>query len=237
MGVHRRSIVGALVGCVTLSLSGCLSTEAITDRVKAEATDRAGDELGERVGIDIEIPDDPPETNDDEWRLYEFGAGEHYEYRVESEEDGAGVFLWTVEDAGDDRLTVETELTYEEGEEFARTVTGTEDEIFSQLMTTPAAIFIGSGLHSPHVAANEGVYVGYEWRFGTEEGSLRYAVEDTASYVGTECYVAVTEINDTVVHESCLAPELAFPAYVAYYDDETGETLLEMELVEYSGSE
>lgn len=229
--------MAAAVGCVTLSVSGCLSTEAIADRAKDEATDRASDELGERVGVDIEIPDDPPETNDDEWRMYEFEAGEYYEYRVESEEDGTGVFRWTVEDAGEDRLTVETELTYEEGEEFVQTVTGTEDEIFSQLMTTPAAIFIGSGLHSPHVVANEGVYVGYEWRFATEEGSLRYAVEETDSYVGRECYVAVTEINETVVHESCLASELAFPAYVAYYDGETGETLLEMELVEYSGSE
>ncbi|WP_239643396.1 hypothetical protein [Natronococcus jeotgali] len=168
--------MGALVGCVTLSLSGCLSTEAVTDRVQDEAMDRASDELGERVGIGIEIPDDPPETNDDEWRLYEFTADEYYEYRVESEEDGSGIFLWSVKDAGEYRLTVETELTFEEGDEFAKTVTGTEDEIFSELMRTPAVVFIGSGLHSPHVAANEGVYVGYEWRFATEEGSLRYAV-------------------------------------------------------------
>ncbi|TYL37308.1 hypothetical protein CV102_16915 [Natronococcus pandeyae] len=235
MRVQRRSVVVAVGGLA--ALSGCLSTDAITDRVREEATDRAGDELSDRTDVDIEIPDDPPETDDDEWRLYEFTAGEYYEYRIESDEDGDGVFLWTVEDAGDGRLTVETELAFEDGEEFARTVTGTEDEVFSELMATPAAIFIGSGLHSPHVEANEGVYVGYEWRFATEEGSLRYAVEDTASYVGRECYVAVTEIDDTVVHESCLAPELAFPAYVAYYDEETGDVLLEMELVEYRADE
>ncbi|WP_394742798.1 hypothetical protein [Natronococcus roseus] len=228
MGVRRRSFV-AIAGLT--ALSGCLSVDDITNRARSEAGDRAGDELQDRTGIDVETPEEPPET-DEEWRLYEFEPGERYEYRIDTEEDGPGTFSWIVEDAGEDRLVVDTELAFESGDEFARTVTGTQDEVFSELLATPAAIFIGSGLHSPYVVADEGVYVGYEWRVATDEGSFRYAVDDTASYVGRECYVATTEVDGAVVHESCLSPELAFPAFVAYYD-ESGEQLLEMELLEY----
>lgn len=228
MGVSRRSFV-AVAGLT--ALSGCLSVDDITSRARSEAGDRAGDELRDRTGIDLETPEEPP-ASDEEWRLYEFEPGERYEYRIDTKADGPGTFSWTVEDAGEDRLVVDTELAFESGDEFARTVTGTPDEVFSELMATPAAIFIGSGLHSPYVTATEGVYEGYEWRFATDEGSFRYAVEDTDSYVGTDCYVATTEIDGAVVHESCLSPELAFPAFVAYYD-ESGEQLLEMELLEY----
>ncbi|MDG5820672.1 hypothetical protein [Natronococcus sp. A-GB7] len=228
MGVRRRSFV-AVAGLT--ALSGCLSVDDITDRARSEASDRASDEFRDRTGIDVETPEEPPET-DEEWRLYEFEPGERYEYRLDSQEDGPGTFSWIVEDAGEDRLTVDTELAFESGDEFARTVTGTQDEVFSELMTTPAAIFIGSGLHSPYVVADEGVYVGYEWRVATDEGSFRYAVDDTASYVGRECYVTTTEIDGAVVHESCLSPDLAFPAFVAYHD-ESGAQLLEMELLEY----
>ncbi|NKE35257.1 hypothetical protein GWG54_05405 [Natronococcus sp. JC468] len=228
MGVRRRSFV-AVAGLT--ALSGCLSVDDITSRARGEVSDRAGDELRDRTGFDVETPEEPPET-DEEWRLYEFEPGERYEYRIDTEEDGPGTFSWTIKDAGEDRLVVDTELTFESGDKFARTATGTQDEVFSELMATPSAIFIGSGLHSPYVTANEGVYVGHEWRVATDEGSFRYAVEDTDSYVGTDCYVTVTEIDGAVVHESCLSPDLAFPAFVVYYD-ESGEQLLEMELLEY----
>jgi hypothetical protein len=234
MAPCRRAFVAAAAGVGLVALSGCLSD--VTDRARGEATDRARGEVENRTGFDIQIPDDPPDADDERWRLYEFRAGERYEYRVETAEDGPGTFRWHVEDAGDDRLTIETDLTFENGETFARTVTGTEDEVVSELLATPAAIFVGSGLHSPHVGANEGVYVGYEWRFATSEGSIRYAVDETDSYLGIDCYVAVTEIDDMRVHESCLSPDLAFPAAVAYYDDD-GTPLLEMELVEYDAGE
>jgi hypothetical protein len=230
--------VGALAGCVGLDevAEGVgldpEQVESIADL--ADEASSSGDEgaaaasEGEGEGETLEDGE-----SEEDWRLYEFEAGERYEYRVHTAEDGPGSFLWSVEEVDDDLLTVETSMEFENGEGFSQTVTGTEDDVFSELMVTPAAVFLWSGLYSPHVGAyEEEAHVGYEWSYSTSEGSIRYAVEGVESYVGTECYVAVTEVDDQVVHESCLSPELAFPAYVAYYE-ETGEVAFEMELIEY----
>jgi hypothetical protein len=127
MGVGRRSLV-AFAG--PIALSGCLNTVVITDGVRDEAIDRTGSKVEDQTGFGVEVFDDPLAADDQEWYLYEF--------RVENEEDGPGVF-----------------------------------------------------------------------------------------------HRSVTEIDETIVHESCLTSELAFPSFVAYHDDETGETPLEMELIEH----
>ena len=237
MGVNRRALVATVTA---VAVGGCVGTDHVEDRIRDGVSERLGDEAEEVTGIDVEettFPDEPPgdaPTADEEWRLYEFEPDEHYEYRVHSREDGPGSFHWTVREADGDRLTVESSLAFDGGEEFSRTVTGTEEEVFSELMATPAAVFVGAGLHSPYVTTHDGgVYEGYEWSVVSSEGSLRFAVDGTERYLGVECYVTVTEVDGEVVHESCLSPDLAFPAYVAYYDEETGESLFEMELTEY----
>jgi len=235
--VNRRAYVATVAA---VAVGGCVGTDQVEDRVRDEVSERLGDEAEELSGIDVEettLPDEPPEdapTADEEWRLYEFEADEHYEYRVHSREDGPGSFHWTVSEVDGDRLTVEASLAFEDGEEFSRTVTGTDEEVFSELMATPAAVFVAAGLHSPYVTTHEGgVYEGYEWSVVTSEGSLRFAVDGTDRYLGIECYRTVTEVDGEVVHESCLSPDLAFPAAVVYRDEETGEVALEMELIEY----
>ncbi|WP_331234919.1 hypothetical protein [Natronorarus salvus] len=229
--------VGMLAGCVGLDevADGVgldpEQVESIADLADAESPP-GGD--GSAAASEGDPPEDAPDGgSEEEWRLYEFEAGERYEYRVHTAEDGPGTFLWSVEEVDGELLTVETSMEFENGEGFSQTVTGTEDDVFSDLMVTPAAVFLWSGLYSPHVGAYEDeAYVGYEWSYSTSEGSFRYAVDGTETYVGTECYVAVTEVDEQVVHESCLSPDLAFPAYVAYYE-ETGEVAFEMELVGY----
>jgi hypothetical protein len=222
------------------------STNEAEGTDEAEATD---DSAGETTSDDTtettdgaDTPDEPQgsdssaesPSDDDEWRLYDFRSDEYYEYRIYSEEDGPGVFIWDVQSATDDRVTVETIVEFESGDRYSSTVTGTEDEVFGELLFTPAGTLIWSGLYSPHLwMYDDDIYVGYEWSYSSPEGSFRYAVTDTDSYAGQNCYVTVSEVDDQVVHQSCVSPDLAFPAQVAYYDEETGEPVFELELIEY----
>ncbi|WP_254528185.1 hypothetical protein [Natrinema gelatinilyticum] len=165
------------------------------------------------------------------WKPFEFARPVTYTYEVYSPDDGEGTLVWDVTDVTDAGATVSVRYDTTETQ-FETTVTGTKEDLQSQLIMTPAGPFVIATVFSPTMAQYEGrtLRVGNEWSYSSSDGSMRFEVTEQRSYAGVDCYVSVTEIDGNTVHEGCFSPELEMAPYTAYYD-ENGRRTYEMSLV------
>lgn len=209
----RRRLLRAIGVASVGSLSGCLG-DAATDGLGADGGD--GTDSG---------------NSDATWQPFEFDRPVTYTYEIYSSDDGAGTLVWDVTDVTDDGATVS--LRYDTTETaFETTVTGTKEELQSQLILTPAGAFILATLFSPTMGYYEGqpLSVGNEWSYSTPDGSMRFAITEERTYAGVDCYASATDVDGTTVHEGCFSPELELAPYAVYYDDD-GARSVEMTLV------
>ncbi|QLG50428.1 hypothetical protein [Natrinema halophilum] len=165
------------------------------------------------------------------WKPFEFDRPVTYTYDVYSPDDGAGTLVWDVTDVTDDGATVTVRYDTTETQ-FETTVTGTKDDLQSELLMTPAGPFIVTTIFSPTMAQYEGrsLTVGNEWSYSSSDGSMRFEVTERQSYAGVDCFASVTEIDGQTVHEGCFSPELELAPHTAYYDED-GDRTYEMTLV------
>jgi hypothetical protein len=165
---------------------------------------------------------------------YQFVPGT-YVYDVVTPEGEAGRLVWTVADVGDDRVTVEASLETPSGA-FETRVTGEREEAYGSFYATPLGPFVALGIASPVAAgfAEGDLSVGDRWSASGPDGSVVYRVERLDSFAGLDCAVVEYVVNDVVVYESCVAPEDAMTRHLVVRDGETGETVVEMTLVDHS---
>ncbi|WP_246998913.1 hypothetical protein [Halosolutus gelatinilyticus] len=210
-------------------LAGCLDGETADDgdADSGDGTDEDGNDSDSRSG-DGDGTDDPIEAT---WEPFEFDRPVAYTFDTYSADDGPGTLVWDVTGVTDDGATVT--LSYETAEtQFETTVTGTKDDLQSQLLLTPAGPFVLSTLFSPTMGYYEGRHlsVGEEWSYSSPDGSMRFELTERRAYAGVDCYASVTEVDEALVHEGCFSPALELAPYTVYYD-ENGDRAFEMTLV------
>ena len=190
------------------------------------------DELDE----DTDDPDDPDDLDDEfdreVWEPMEFAFEARYEWDLFIDgEDGS--LVWDVVNIEGDQITVETEYVLGDME-FEQTMTGTQQELESDLMMTPAGTAFVWTAFSPMWGGfvGEQFTVGNQWSYTTPEGSISYEVADmdTTNYP-VDCYVVEMHEDDQLLHEGCISPDHGMAVYTAWYDD--GNLEVEIELISF----
>lgn len=222
--VSSRRLIVTLCIAVLVVLAGCSSATDVMSGADDDESEASTSEAGST-----------DELTEGEWQPFEFDRPATYTFDVYMEDEGAGTLVWDVTDVTDDGATVSVD--YDVGEtSYESTVTGSQSDIQGQLMVTPAGPFLLLSVFSPTMTYYESqtLTVGNEWSVSSPEGSMRTAVIGTDSYGGIECYASEMAVDGEIVHESCLSPDLGLAPYTAYFED--GETVVSMELVDFSAS-
>ncbi|UTF53475.1 hypothetical protein [Natronosalvus rutilus] len=230
-GLSRRRLLRTAGVTAALVLGGCLDDVPIGDVEADEDGDDGGDSDGTDSGTDSSDRSQTGDPGDASWNPFEFDRPITYTYETYSADEGAGTLVWDVTDVTDEEATVT--LEYETAEtQFETTVSGTKEDLQSDLILTPAGTFVLATLFSPTMGYYEGrtLSVGDEWSYSSPDGSMRFAIIERRTYAGVECYASVTEVDGRTVHEGCFAPDLGLAPYTVYYD-ENGERSFELALV------
>jgi hypothetical protein len=218
-----------LLVAVSLLVAGCagaaptLPDADVPDVAAATDPDAAG-------------PSDGPATDDGldgSYDPYRFVPGT-YTYDVVTPEGETGTLVWTVADVGDDRVTVAASLATP-SQSFETRVTGEREEAYGSFYATPLGPFVALGIAAPVTAgfAQGDLTVGDRWSASGPEGSVVYRVERLGSFAGLDCAVVEYVVDGVVVYESCVAPDDAMTRHLVVRDGETGETVVEMTLVDH----
>lgn len=167
--------------------------------------------------------------------FFQFDQPARYVYDVNFDGD-TGQVVWDVKSVEGNKITVY--VSYDVGgDTYESTITGTKENIQGQLLYTPAGTFMMLGMFSPMFGYYDGkeLYVGKTWSYTAPDGSgsMSFEVTGTKTYAGVECYDSQLKINQSVIQEACFSPDLGLAAYTAWYDEDTGDTSMRMELVEY----
>ena len=233
--MHRP--IAAIALTVVIVLAGCGGFgggPADTPTTTQESTPgpTIGDGPGD--GSDAGAGDDDVDTSDT-FEVLAFDRPGTFVFDVYLQDEGEGEVVWDVQQVQGEQLTVR--VVYDVGETtYESTVTGTRDDIQSQLLATPAGSFMLLSIFSPSLAyyEDEQLTVGDGWSITTNEGSMSVAVVSRDTVAGVECYRSEMRVNDQLVYEHCLSTDLGLAPYVAFYDEQTGEQVVRMELVEYT---
>lgn len=188
-----------------------------------DAGDGSGDASGGTDGLD------PGEMN-----FFEFDRPGRYVFDVEMAGEGSGQVTWDIQSVDGDQLTVYVKYAVG-GQSYESTVSGTKSDIQGQLIMSPAGSFAMLGIFSPMFGYYDGqqLAVGEQWSYSTDQGSMSFAITGTDNYAGVDCYTSEIRLNDSVMHEACFSPDLGLAAYTAWYEEDTGNVEMRMELVEF----
>jgi hypothetical protein len=238
------ALLVALAGCATVtdldgSDGGADDDDPDADDPGADDGDGddaggAGDGAGD--GDDDFGPGDGDETPPSgTWEPFAFDRPGKYTFDVYSEEDGAGTLVYDVREIDDDTVTVA--IDYETADSsYEQTITAAEDEVWGQLLFTPAGPLLFSTIYTPGLMfAGEELEVGDGWSYSDSSGSSSVRITGTTTVGGLACYTTEMKSDDTTVHESCLAPGHGVAPYSAYYDDD-GTVTSRIELVSYEAN-
>ena len=239
--------VTILVTALLVVVAGCTGAgpaaggdgEATTTETTTATTTAAdatgGGDSGEADERDGGTDDDGDASGDEGayWAPFEFDRPATYTYDIYVADEGEGTLVWDVQEVTGEEVTVRVEYELG-GESFESTTTGDRETVRSQLLMTPAGPFVLTTLLAPTMAFYEGeeLAVGNRWAYASDEGSLSFEVTGTDTVAGVDCYTTEMRQNETVVHESCIAPDLGLAPRVAYYDEDGSEEF-EVVLVEY----
>lgn len=175
-------------------------------------------------------------TGSGEIDFFEFDSPGTYVFDVEMDGD-TGEVTWDIQSIDGETLTVYVDYAVGEAD-FETTITGTREDIQGQLLFTPAGSFMMLAVFSPMYGYYDGeeMYVGKEWSFTAPDGSgsMSFEITETRTYAGVSCFASELRINDTTVQEACFSPDLGLAAYTAWYEEDTGDVEMRMELIEYS---
>lgn len=228
----RRTALLAVLTCIAVVLAGCggTATDVGSNATPAETTQAAdgGSPADDSGGGDESSAD----GSGDAWDAFRFDHPATYTFETYMEEQGEGVLVWDVTAVSGEEVTVD--LHYEAGETTVdTTVSGTKDDVQSQLILTPGGQFFLIALFSPTFAYYEDrtLRVGEGWSYSTPDGSASFEITGKDTYADVECYVSEMRVDGEVVHEGCFAPDLGLAASSTYY--ESGEAVASMELTRY----
>lgn len=245
----QRRAISVLVVCLTVVLAGCTGFGGLggsdgqvttTDHSDSDAGQSGGDDADARsqdgASDDTDTDDSDGSSDaigDGTYGLFEFERPGVYTYDIATAEEGEGQLVVDVQQVSGDQATVK--VNYELGEQsFETTTSGSKDQIRRQLFTTPAGAFlIATVMPTAGYYADRELKVGDGWSYSGEDGSASFEVTGTETYGGVECYASEMRHNDTVIHEACVSPDHGITPYVVYYDEESGEPTISMELVSY----
>lgn len=226
---NRSPLVAVLV-CVVVVLTGCggTATDSGSNATPgAETTQPAsgGDSEAGSSG-------DGGSDSTDAWDAFQFDRPAKYTFDTYMEDQGEGVLIWDVTAVSGDEVTVD--LHYEAGETTVdTTVSGTKDDVQSQLILTPGGQFFLIALFSPtfNYYEDRTLSVGEGWSYTTADGSASFEITGQDTYGNVECYVSEMQVDGELIHEGCFAPDLGLAAHSTYY--ESGEVTASMELTGY----
>ncbi|WP_154019004.1 hypothetical protein [Halococcus agarilyticus] len=145
-----------------------------------------------------------------------------------------GQMDWTVATASDGKRTVT--FHYERGAEaFDTTLTGTQESIETELITTPARPFLSIVLFpSVQLLIGDGEpRVGDRHTFPVagREGTLE--ITGTGTHLGIEGYTSVWKVDGERRYEDCVALDLGLVLSATYYSSGDTAAFLQAELVKY----
>lgn len=220
---NRRRILLSGTSLALAPFAGCLGDD---DESADDADDSDGDD-----SLDDDA-DDSDTFERDVWEPMAFVFEARYEWELFIDGDD-GTLVWDVVDIEADQITVETEYVLGDVE-FEQTMTGTQQEIQSNLMMSPAGIAFVFTAFSPMWGGftGEEFTVGDSWSYSTAEGSFSYEVTDidTTNYP-VDCYEVQMHEDDLLVHEGCISPDHGMAVYTAWYEE--GDLEIEIELVSF----
>jgi hypothetical protein len=167
---------------------------------------------------------------------YQFVSGT-YTYEVLTPEGETGTLVWRVADVTDEQVTIEASLETP-AQSFETRVTDDREAAYGSMYGTPLGPFVALGIASPVAVAfaeaeEDGLRVGDQWTATGPGGTVVYRVDRTERYAGLDCAVVEYVVNGVVAYESCVAPDDAMTRHLVVRNAETGETTVEMTLVDY----
>ena len=230
-----RTTLTAVLVCALVVLAGCGGTATDSGSnvsTDAESTQPASEEDPGADGSDDGGSDSTGSGSGDAWEAFDFDRPAKYTFDTYMEDQGEGELVWDMTAVSGDEVTVD--LHYSAGETTVdTTVSGTKDDVQSQLILTPGGQFFLIALFSPTFAYYEDqpLSVGEGWSYTTADGSASFEITGKDTYANVECYVSEMHVDEELVHEGCFAPDLGLAPYSAYY--ESGEVTASMELTDF----
>lgn len=228
-----RVLAVVLVGLL-VALAGCTGGPGglgdLGDDGQAEAdTPSDGDSVGG--------PSDPYE--EENWfnlskpGIYEFELKQLNEETGELE-SGTVTYEVTAVEGNTSTLSVDYQLG---GDSLSSSITGSEDDLFGRMLFNEAFVPVWTLSFAPfQYYAQFGftdVQVGNKKTQTTDGSTTVVEVTEETSYAGVECKRVVSTLDGTKTLDTCVTGGEGTAPYYAEYDEETGELVTEIKLVNF----
>ncbi len=177
------------------------------------------------------------QDDQEEWRLYQFQAGEYFRYEIRQTDQGetsGGSFALAIEPAGGDRLKMSVEGNMEDMECSASATTESTRAFPPQLMLGCAMMVpVMMAFATPAWAwfMGRNWQIGDEWSMSQGGESFSFRIERECRYAGQRGTLAVVRTNGEAHLQACVSRRMALPLMVMLREDDRDG--IEMKLVEY----